>query len=95
MKLLNFPQRAILNKTKASLEDLQRSLDERLKGVGEDMEKITAEQEKVARGGDTVVARDQNNTKLQSQKRINADSVHISASQLPIIVRLNKLKKGK
>ena len=63
-----FLQRAILNKTKASLEDLQRSLDERLKGVGEDMEKITAEQEKVARGGDTVVARDQNNTKLLSQR---------------------------
>ena len=63
-----FPQRAILNKTKASLEELQRSLDERLKVVGEDMEKITAEQEKVARGGDTVVARDQNNTKLLSQR---------------------------
>ena len=62
-----FPQRAILNKTKASLEELQRSLDERLKVMGEDMDKITAEQEKVARGGDTVVARDQNNTKLQSQ----------------------------
>ena len=50
-------QRAVLGKTRASLEELQKCLDERLRGVGEDLESIRAEQEKVAKSGDAVVAR--------------------------------------
>ena len=52
-------QRAILSKTRVGLEELQKCLDERLKGVAEDVDKIRAEQEKVAKGGDAVVARDE------------------------------------
>ena len=46
-----------MGKTRAGLEELQKCLDERLRGVGEDLESIRAEQEKVAKCGDAVVAR--------------------------------------
>ena len=44
-------------KTRASLEELHRSLNDRLNDLGEEVDKIRAEQEKVAKGGDAVVAR--------------------------------------